>query len=74
MIKIETRTHLHLTNRIEVKVDTKKMCYEEIGQDEAGNYYLHKSREINMGSGYGEESEYYLLDDEDLMKYGVKKR
>lgn len=73
MRQIKTRTHLALKNKKTLKVDTQKLCFEEIGQDEAGNYILHKSREINMGSGYGEESEYYLLDAEDLKRYGIKK-
>lgn len=71
MRKINTRSHLPLSNLRTIKVDTQKMCFEEIGQDAGGNYILHKSREINMGSGYGEESEYYFLDPSDYARYGI---
>ena len=72
MKQISTRAHIPLKNRRTLKVDTNKMCFEEIGQDDNGNWFLHKSREINMGSGYGEESEYYIIEPIDYAKYGIK--
>ena len=69
MKKIETSTHLATKHLFDVMVDTNKLCYEAIEQDEDGNYILHKSRTVNQSSGYGEESEYYLLTPEEAEQY-----
>ena len=73
MRKIKTNTHLPLKNCKTIMVDTNRMCFEEIGQDACGNYILHKSHEVRMGSGYGEESEYYFLDPIDIERYKLNK-
>ncbi len=69
MKKIETRTHLATRHLFDVMVDRNRLCYEAIEQDENGNYILHKSYTINQSSGYGEESEYYLLTQEEYNQY-----
>ena len=81
MRKINTNTHLRTKHLFDVKIDTNKLYFEAVEQDEDGNYILHKSFTINQSSGYGEESEYYLLTPEEYQQYrnrcgggGKKKR
>ena len=69
MRKINTNTHLRTKHLFDVKIDTNKLYFEAVEQDEDGNYILHKSYTINQGSGYGEESEYYLLTQEEYEQY-----
>ena len=69
MRKINTRTHLRTKHLFDVKIDTNKLYFEAVEQDEDGNYILHKSFTINQGSGYGEESEYYLLTQDEYEQY-----
>lgn len=81
MRKINTRIHLRTKHLFDVKIDSNKLYFEAVEQDEDGNYILHKSFTINQSSGYGEESEYYLLTPEEYEQYknrccgrGKKKR
>ena len=69
MKKINTRIHLRTKHLFDVKIDTNKLYFEAVEQDEEGNYILHKSYTINQSSGYGEESEYYLLTLEEYEQY-----
>ena len=69
MKKIETDTHLATKHLFNVMVDKEKLCYEAVEVDKSGNYILHKSYTVNQGSGYGEESEYYLLTTEEYEQY-----
>ena len=69
MQKINTNEHLHYKKIADVMIDRNRLMFETIGMDEAGNYILHRSITINMSSGYGEESEYYILNDEEVKRY-----
>jgi len=69
MRKINTNTHLRTKHLFDVKIDTNKLYFEAVEQDEDGNYILHKSFTINQSGGYGEESEYYLLTPEEYQQY-----
>ncbi len=73
MKKINTRTHLSTKHLKTVKVDTQRLYSETIEEDDEGNIILHKSFTTNMSSGYGEESEYYILSPEECQKYGIRK-
>ena len=64
MKKIETNTHLSYEKIADVVIDRKRLCSETLGRYQ-GNIILHKSYTINMSSGYGEESEYYILSPEE---------
>jgi hypothetical protein len=69
MKKIETRTHLATRHLFDVMIDSKRLCFEAVEEDEHGNKILHKSWTINMSSAMGEESEYYLLTEEEYQQY-----
>ena len=43
--------------------------FEAVEEDEHGNKILHRSRTISMSSAMGEESEYYLLTEEEYQQY-----
>ena len=69
MKKIETNTHLRYKKIKDVVIDRNRLYSETIGIDSDGNYILHKSRTINMSSGYGEESEYFILSPDEFKHY-----
>jgi len=68
MKKIETNTHLSYEKIADIVIDRKRLCSETLGRYQ-GNIILHKSYTVNMGSGYGEESEYYILSPEECQRY-----
>lgn len=74
MKKIETDRHLSYTKIVDVVVDNKRLYSETLGKDENGNIILHKSSTYNMGGGYGENSEYYILTPEEYASYGVNRK
>ena len=69
MKKIETRTHLSYEKIADVVIDTKRLYSETLGRDKDGNIILHSTFTVNMSSGYGEESEYYILSPEECQRY-----
>lgn len=74
MKRIDTNTHLHYRKIRDVVIDKKRLYSETLGEDDDGNVILHKSSTFNMGSGYGESSEYFILSPEECAKYGVKRK
>ena len=69
MRKIETNTHLATKHLFDVMIDSNKLCFEAVEQDENGRKILHKSWTISSGCAMGEESEYYYLTDEEYQQY-----
>ena len=69
MKRIETNGHLSYKKIADVVIDTKRLYSETIGIDKDGNYILHKSSTINMSSGYGESSEYFILSEQEFKRY-----
>ena len=74
MKKIETNKHLSYRKIADIVIDRKRLYSETIGEDENGNIILHKSSTYNMGGGYGENSEYFILTPEECRRYGLNRK
>lgn len=61
MKKIMTNGRLSYRKIADIVIDRNRLYSETIGVDADGNYILHKSTTINMGSGYGDDNEYFYL-------------
>jgi len=63
---------------MDVSVDKRSLSYESIEQDESGRIFLHKSKTVNRGGGYGEEDEYFEMSAKEYEQYkksaGKKKK
>ena len=74
MKRIETNGHLSYKKIADIVIDKQRLYSETIGEDKDGNIILHKSSTINMSSGYGESSEYFILSPEEYSRYIPKRK
>lgn len=74
MKKIETDTHYDYSKLFDVMIDTNKLCFETVGEDEYGNYILHSSGTYNMGNAYSSSDDYFILDEKEYLEYVKKAR
>ena len=69
MKKINTDKHLSTKKLFDVLIDTRRLYFESVEEDDQGNIILHKCSTINMGSGYGTSDEYFYLTHEEYEQY-----